>query len=514
MEILRPLFERFMEQIEGIRNARDPDHIHDMRVASRRLRAALPVFSTCFKKKSYQRWRKEIRRITRALGKARDRDVQILFLQDIVSDVADPDLLPGLEYLLRLLHFEREVLQQPVEEALDQLENRSVFKGFKNLVAEIGSAPKSRSYIHDVGVLARAREDLQGRIEVVRKYEPGLQDPQASGEHHQMRIAAKQLRYRMEVYSPLVEGDLLPAIKKIRKLQEALGDLHDTTVWMEMLPRFLDTEGTLLQKEVEQSQLMVLIEPGIRHLEGVCAALRSQYYTQSVERWNEIREEETLEGILGILQSHSAAAEIFLQEEEKSGERMRYEQIVQAAEKYQYEEAHTHQVTRLALELFEDLYPLHRMGNTQKKWLQFASILHDIGYSGGVKGHQKRGLALILADPDLPFTSRERTIIGSIVRYHGSEMPSPRHRPFGRLSSRDQYRVSALSGILRLADALDVSHEALVCHIEPVIQKSRVILYCDTPLPSPAEESAFLRKKNLFETVFGRSVELSWRRNA
>ena len=82
---LLPLLEAFSKEIDGVKKAQDIEHIHRMRVASRRLRAALPLFASCFPEKKYQLWMGEIQRITRALGEARDTDVQIAFLTKLVK---------------------------------------------------------------------------------------------------------------------------------------------------------------------------------------------------------------------------------------------------------------------------------------------------------------------------------------------------------------------------------------------------------------------------------------------
>ena len=77
---LPPLLEAFEKEIEGVKASEDIEYIHRMRVASRRLRAALPLFRRCFPQKQYARWMHEIAGITQALGMARDMDVQIAFL--------------------------------------------------------------------------------------------------------------------------------------------------------------------------------------------------------------------------------------------------------------------------------------------------------------------------------------------------------------------------------------------------------------------------------------------------
>ena len=81
-----PLLDAFLREIEGVRSAEDIEHIHRMRVASRRLRAALPLFKSCFPKKKFRMWMQELQKITRALGDARDTDVQIAFLERLKKE--------------------------------------------------------------------------------------------------------------------------------------------------------------------------------------------------------------------------------------------------------------------------------------------------------------------------------------------------------------------------------------------------------------------------------------------
>ena len=75
------------KEIPGVLAANDIEHIHRMRVATRRLRSALPLFSLCFSGKKIWRWRRGLRETARALGEARDTDVQIAFLREYLDDL-------------------------------------------------------------------------------------------------------------------------------------------------------------------------------------------------------------------------------------------------------------------------------------------------------------------------------------------------------------------------------------------------------------------------------------------
>jgi len=75
------------KEIPGVLAAEDIEHIHRMRVATRRLRSALPLFSLCFSGKKIRRWRRGMRESTQALGEARDADVQIALLKEYIADL-------------------------------------------------------------------------------------------------------------------------------------------------------------------------------------------------------------------------------------------------------------------------------------------------------------------------------------------------------------------------------------------------------------------------------------------
>ena len=80
-EALSKLLSTIEAQTDGVQKNEDVEYVHKMRVSSRRIRAAMPLFKECFPKKSYKKWIKEIKKVTQFLGAARDLDVQILFIK-------------------------------------------------------------------------------------------------------------------------------------------------------------------------------------------------------------------------------------------------------------------------------------------------------------------------------------------------------------------------------------------------------------------------------------------------
>ena len=98
--VLQKHTQALQQEIEGVRLAQDIEYIHRMRVASRRLRSALPIFAGCFSSRKGLTWVKEVRKITRALGNARDTDVQIEVVKQILADLPAANMQPGLRRLL------------------------------------------------------------------------------------------------------------------------------------------------------------------------------------------------------------------------------------------------------------------------------------------------------------------------------------------------------------------------------------------------------------------------------
>ena len=185
--------------------------------------------------------------------------------------------------------------------------------------------------------------------------------------------------------------------------------------------------------------------------------------------------------------------------------------VLELAEKCDHEPAHARHVTLLALRLFDELQPLHGLGSTERFWLHCAGLLHDIGWIKGRKGHHKTALRMILTTPDLPFERREREIIGCVARYHRRGLPTLKHEAFAALSAPDQRVVRRLAAILRVADGLDRTRQAIVKDVTCAIGKSQVAAYCLVPQPAEDEQREALKKADLFEKTFGRRLLIEWR---
>jgi len=175
------------------------------------------------------------------------------------------------------------------------------------------------------------------------------------------------------------------------------------------------------------------------------------------------------------------------------------------------DESHAEQDRKLALMIFNATKQLHSLGREERYWLECAAILHDIGLSRNARGHHKSALRLILNDPQLPFTYKERYIIGSIARYHRKALPSKKHFNLKPVNQIENEKISILSSILRVADALDSSHKSVVQRVNVKSFPNHIVLECVATGDHNLEEKSAMKKKDLFEKVFKSKLTLEWK---
>lgn len=180
--------------------------------------------------------------------------------------------------------------------------------------------------------------------------------------------------------------------------------------------------------------------------------------------------------------------------------------ILELARRYDYDAGHAHQVECLAGTLFMELESLHQLGREDRKLLEYAAILHDIGYYVTARGHHRHGLQMVMMEPLLELPREEKTIIANLVRYHRKAMPTVEHTAYGILSETDKQRVNLLAPLLRLADALDRSHQVQVKELFCDIHDDGIVIYVGSESDLPVEKQAVERKADMFRQVYRRDV--------
>jgi CHAD domain-containing protein len=210
--------------------------VHDVRVASRRLRIALDLADP----ERYPSWRKQRKRakaLTAALGATRELDVHLLRLAGIGPELTDQAGHAVLEHALETFERRRvkagERMRRGVERAcLEELSGLRAAKAFTETATspELSKAVKGLLEPRLAGALQQARTRVQ------------TEDP---GSLHRLRIGVKKLRYAIEVLAPALPPEAALWLGRLRAFQAALGDHHD---WITLETELWRLHGQLTER--------------------------------------------------------------------------------------------------------------------------------------------------------------------------------------------------------------------------------------------------------------------------
>jgi len=200
----------------------DETSVHQARVASRRLRGALPMLGASADAAAIDRVDRRVRRITRALGPVRELDVALLLLAELEGrGAAAPRAITRLREVVTAerLQRRREMLDEITPSRLDKLRKRLVDV----------AAPESRS-----GATAdTAAEAVAHSGKRARRLRAAIE--RAGGIYlaerlHRVRIEAKKLRYAIEIDRELTRSRSRLHLNRLKALQDLLGRVHDLEI--------------------------------------------------------------------------------------------------------------------------------------------------------------------------------------------------------------------------------------------------------------------------------------------
>lgn len=254
-----------LRRAEGIaREGSDPEGVHDLRVATRRLRTALQLLAEAgVSPKRLQRHRRALRALARAAAAVRDADVQ---LERFAGD-APAELVLALEQ-------QRAAGRVQLLAALDHPETARAFARLEREISRLRERGEAPPPADGSPSLARhfAGSLVWRRYEAVFAYETAL--PVATAETlHQLRIAIKRLRYAIEFFADALGGEAKHLRSLLADFQELLGQHQDACVAIALA-------SALLPRSADRSAIEAFI---VRQSEGA-AALAEQFHS----RWPEL----------------------------------------------------------------------------------------------------------------------------------------------------------------------------------------------------------------------------------
>jgi CHAD domain-containing protein len=265
----------------AVKHPKEPENVHQTRVATRRLRTALHSFADVLPAARASKWNKQIRSVTRELGHARDLDVQLLWLETRIREQPDFVVRGGLSWLYNRKLKARNAIRKHVDAAMKQLEKSGVLKQIASWLATLPPHPARVRSSRALRLFAF--EQINKAIDEVRAHESALADPANITGHHELRIATKHLRYSLELFGPLFPNGLIKWIETAQYAQEVLGELHDLDVWMKLLPDELKKAHKLRLRRGPLD--LRRVDLGAEWLTAYCLAKRSAQHAAITEWW-------------------------------------------------------------------------------------------------------------------------------------------------------------------------------------------------------------------------------------
>lgn len=236
-KVLRFHLARMLDREAGTRGGSDPEELHGMRVATRRMRAAWRVFGEGFRKDRTSRYRRRLRVVAARLGTVRDLDVLIEATNAFAATLPE-DERQGLQPLIAAWRDQRDSARQLLIRELDSSGYRRFVADYRDFVLTPGAdlvavQPTSPHRVRDT-----AGSRIVEAYELVRAFEAVLRWADVPT-LHQLRITAKRLRYAIEFVREALGPEGAGLIARVVALQDHLGALNDAHVAAQMARDFL-----------------------------------------------------------------------------------------------------------------------------------------------------------------------------------------------------------------------------------------------------------------------------------
>jgi CHAD domain-containing protein len=253
----------------------DAEALHRSRVATRRLREALPLVRG--RTRERRRHRRDLRRLTRALGPLRELDVASALANTLAADW--PILVPALDLVSarlselrakRRAQLAKNVTRDAVEALVDRV---------KGYLADARPTGSSRPALDRL----RLAERIANRAGTTRKAAESTGALYAPEALHEVRIATKKLRYALEVARAVRIAGAAAAARQLRHYQDLLGLLHDLQIFSAHVTR-VQTRLAVDDPELAHlSDLLVHLEDRCRELHAAFVARRGALVTLCLE---------------------------------------------------------------------------------------------------------------------------------------------------------------------------------------------------------------------------------------
>ena len=270
----------------------DPEGVHSMRVASRRLRSAMRDFLPYIRKRELTSLLKQTKNIASVLGEVRDQDVAIAALEKIEKH-APAEAAAALKQLIDTRKGVRDEARKSLHSTLVPKEMDQLRSEFS---AGIDGATSLRKTRAPLTYLKMSADVIDERLKELEELSNSLYKPFEVEALHEMRIAAKRLRYALELFQQCWGRALAGHAKSAAQMQKALGDLHDCDIWIDSIGEQVNEARK--QKHGELEGLIWLLSHFVK--------LRTKHLRQAYDLWREWEAKDLGDQLRQTFQTHAS----------------------------------------------------------------------------------------------------------------------------------------------------------------------------------------------------------------
>lgn len=272
--VLATRFEEMQDFQATALDFSDAEGVHSMRVASRRLRSALRDFTPYMRRRDLTSLLKQTKNIAAALGEVRDQDVAIAALEKLENG-STAEAAAALQQLIETRKLVRDDARERLKESLVAKEFATQF----NADLETATASTKQSAQKQLTFLKMSAAVIVERLKELEQLSDSLYKPFEVETIHEMRIAAKRLRYALELFQQCWGRALAGYAKKVAAMQQALGDLHDCDVWIDNLGDRINETRKASPADESLAGLIWLLSHFVK--------LRTKHLRQAYDLWRE-----------------------------------------------------------------------------------------------------------------------------------------------------------------------------------------------------------------------------------
>ncbi len=264
--MLRRQFKKLQSEEKDVRADKDTEAVHQMRVATRRLRAVLAIIAEVAPPKQVRLFRKAIQRVAQASSAVRDCDVFLEHIADYATSLPE-EQRAEMQPLVSALHRDRAAAHVDLLKQLDTRRYADFKRDFALFMTDEQEGWNITLRVRDI-----AGSLIWQRYENVRAYETRLDLRNGNGVHeqdgelHETRIAGKRLRYVLEMFADYLGPGVNQVLATLKQFQDQLGTIHDIAVTKAYIAQLdLDLEGHpalkayIASREEERTRLLATL---------------------------------------------------------------------------------------------------------------------------------------------------------------------------------------------------------------------------------------------------------------